>query len=228
MKLAKEKLPRVDAIGGSATGTISPANEATWCDIFPNVPHDVYKAKVINIFPRLAKDLAGDVPLKVINDGEVAALAAAHKIGQGNVMGISMGSSEGAGYVNADGHLLNWINELCYVRLDLNPRAPSDPWSRGQQCMRQGKHWSSSIHFLVLAQEKENTFAPADKPNNAFKLHSTNSPQPSCSLSGFSFFKTVWVLPNTVIVHSASDDRVFKVPETYGPNVFCTNYFYFN
>jgi len=131
LKLAKEALPQVDAIGGSATGTISGSNEATWCDIFPNVPPDVYKAKVIDFFPRLAEELAGKVPLKVINDGEVTALAAVQKIKEGNVMGISMGSSEGAGYANADGNLLGWINELCYVRLDLNPEAPTDPWTKG-------------------------------------------------------------------------------------------------
>jgi len=34
--LGKEKLPKIDAVGGSATGTVSGANEATWCDIFPN------------------------------------------------------------------------------------------------------------------------------------------------------------------------------------------------
>merc|ERR1719203_1926063 len=131
LKLAKEGLPRVDAIGGSATGTISGKNEATWCDIFPNVPPDVYKAKVVDIFKRMAKEIAGDVPLKVINDGEVTALAAFAKIGAGNVMGISMGSSEGAGYANADGKLMGWINELCYCRLDLNPDAPTDPWTNG-------------------------------------------------------------------------------------------------
>merc|ERR1712174_151199 len=59
------------------------------------------------------------------------ALAAVAKIGAGNVMGISMGSSEGAGYANADGNLLGWINELCYVKLDLNPDAPTDPWTKG-------------------------------------------------------------------------------------------------
>jgi len=79
MKLGKEALPQIDAIGGSATGTVSGNNEATWCDIFPNVPPDVYKEKVVNIFNRIAKDLAGDVPLKVINDGEVTALAAVQK-----------------------------------------------------------------------------------------------------------------------------------------------------
>merc|ERR1719401_1352932 len=129
LQLAKDTLPKVDAVGGSATGTISGKNEATWCDIFPNVPPDVYKAKVVDIFVRMAREVAGDVPLKVINDGEVTALAAVQKIGKGNIMGISMGSSEGGGYANADGNLVGWINELCYVRLDLNPEAVDDPWS---------------------------------------------------------------------------------------------------
>jgi len=131
MQLGKDALPQIDAIGGSATGTVSGANEATWCDIFPNVPPDVYKEKVVDIFVRIAKELAGDVPLKVINDGEVTALAAVQKISKGNVMGISMGSSEGGGYANEDGNLLGWINELCYIKLDLNPDAPTDPWTKG-------------------------------------------------------------------------------------------------
>merc|ERR1719181_1131344 len=129
---AKEKgFGDIQAVGGSATGTVSGDNEATWCDIFPNVAPDVYKAKVVDIFKRMAKEIAGDVPLKVINDGEVTALAAVQKINHGNVLGVSMGSSEGGGYANADGNLTGWINELCYIRLDLNPRAPMDPWSKG-------------------------------------------------------------------------------------------------
>jgi len=133
LNLAKETLPCVDAIGGSATGTISAENHATWCDIFPNVEPNLYKEKVVDIFVRMAEHVAGkkDVPLKVINDGEVTALAAVQKLGKGNVMGISMGSSEGGGYANEDGNLLGWINELCYIRLDMNPKAPTDPWSKG-------------------------------------------------------------------------------------------------
>merc|ERR1711924_348061 len=53
------------------------------------------------------------------------------KIKQGNVMGISMGSSEGGGYANADGNLMGWINELCYIKHDMNPKAPTDPWTGG-------------------------------------------------------------------------------------------------
>jgi predicted NBD/HSP70 family sugar kinase len=123
---------KIQAVGGSATGTVSGDNDATWCDIFPNVPPDVYKEKVVDIFKRIAKEVAGDVPLKVINDGEVTALAAVQKLGgKGNVLGISMGSSEGGGYANVDGNLMGWINELCYIRLDLNPEAPTDPWTKG-------------------------------------------------------------------------------------------------
>jgi len=64
------------------------------------------KNNVVDIFKRISKKVAGNVPLKVIDDGEVTALAAVQKITAGNVMGISMGSSEGGGYANADGNLL--------------------------------------------------------------------------------------------------------------------------
>jgi len=59
-------------------------------------------------------------------------VAAVQKLGGvGNIMGISMGSSEGGGYANADGNLMGWINELCYIKLDMNPEAPTDPWTKG-------------------------------------------------------------------------------------------------
>lgn len=152
MKIGKDALPKIDAIGGSATGTVSANNEATWCDIFPNVPPDAYKEKVVDIFIRIAKELAGDVPLKVINDGEVTALAAVQKIKAGKVLGISMGSSEGGGYANADGNLMGWINELCYIRLDLNPMAPSDPWTKGAH---------SGISHMYLGQRGATKLASA-------------------------------------------------------------------
>jgi predicted NBD/HSP70 family sugar kinase len=160
MQLGKDALPQIDAIGGSATGTVSGANEATWCDIFPNVPPDVYKEKVVDIFVRIAKQLAGDVPLKVINDGEVTALAAVQKISKGNVMGISMGSSEGGGYANEDGNLMGWINELCYIRLDLNPDAPTDPWTKGAH---------TGVSHMYLGQRGATKLAPlagVDVPDN--------------------------------------------------------------
>merc|ERR1719158_1232116 len=165
MRLGKDALPQIDAIGGSATGTVSGNNEATWCDIFPNVPPDVYKEKVVDIFVRIAKDLAGDVPLKVINDGEVTALAAVQKIKQGNVMGISMGSSEGGGYANADGNLMGWINELCYIKLDMNPRAPTDPWTnchRGISHMYLGQRGATKNAHKICEVPENQTYPHPD------------------------------------------------------------------
>merc|ERR1712151_779654 len=109
---------------------------------------------------RMAKDVAGGVPLKVINDGEVTALAAFAKIKAGNILGISMGSSEGAGYANGEGHLTGWINELCYVKLDLNPKAPTEPWSKGQH---------TGLPHMYLGQRGASRFAAAagvDVPDN--------------------------------------------------------------
>mmetsp|Transcript_24723 Transcript_24723/g.53772 ORF Transcript_24723/g.53772 Transcript_24723/m.53772 type:complete len:502 (-) Transcript_24723:25-1530(-) len=149
MKQAASRLPKVDAIGGSATGTVSGNSEATWCDIFPNVPPDVYQEKVVNMFHRLAKEF-GDVPLKVINDGEVTALAGMMMVTKGNLCGISMGSSEGGGYCDEEGRLLGWINELCYIQLDMNPEAPGDPWTphRGISHMYLGQRAATRLAEL--------------------------------------------------------------------------------
>merc|ERR1712187_753423 len=131
LKLAKEALPRVDAVGGSTTGTITADSKAIWCDLFPNVSHADFQAKVVDFHHNVVKEVAGDVPMKVINDGEVTALAAVQRLKAGNCLGISMGSTEGAGYANADGDLLGWMNEFGFYKLDLNPEAPTDPWTEG-------------------------------------------------------------------------------------------------
>lgn len=204
LKTAAEKLPKVEAIGGSATGTISDDNDATWCDCFPNVPPEVYKEKVVDIFKRMAKDVAGDVPLKVINDGEVTALAAFAKIKAGNILGISMGSSEGAGYANSDGHLTGWINELCYVKLDLNPLAPTEPWT-------QGKH--TGLSHMYLGQRgatKLAVKAGIDLPDN-FKY-----PHPDMCTMKHENHAQVLKLIQKAMTDPDQEPRVRQIYETCG------------
>jgi len=147
MKQMAAKLPKVDAIGGSATGTVSADSEATWCDCFPNVPPEVYKEKVVPIFKEIAKNEFGGVPVKVINDGEVTAVAGGQMIGEGCLFGISLGSSEGSGYVDKDGALSGWINENAYCPLDLNPDAPGNCWSphRGDAAMYLGQRAATRL-----------------------------------------------------------------------------------
>jgi predicted NBD/HSP70 family sugar kinase len=45
------------------------------------------------------------------------------------VLGIALGSSEAAGYVNQDGAITGWLNELAFAPVDYNPAAASDEWS---------------------------------------------------------------------------------------------------
>jgi len=148
MKDTAAKLPGpVVAIGGSATGAVSANSEATWCDCFPNVPPDVYQKRVVPIFNDIAQREFGGVPIKVINDGEVTAVAGGQMIGAGCLFGISLGSSEGSGYVYADGSLTGWINENAYNPFDLNPDAPGNPWSphRGDAAMYLGQRAATRL-----------------------------------------------------------------------------------
>jgi len=148
MKDIAAKLPGpVIAIGGSATGAVSADSEATWCDCFPNVPPDVYKEKVVPIFQNIARNEFGNVPIKVINDGEVTAVAGGQMVGEGCLFGISLGSSEGSGYVDADGNLTGWINENAYCPCDMNPEGPANVWSphRGDASMYLGQRAATRL-----------------------------------------------------------------------------------
>ena len=69
------------------------------------------------------------VPLEVVNDGEVTALAGSISLGENRILGIAMGSSEAAGYVNAEGNITGWLNELAFAPVDYNPDAAVDEWS---------------------------------------------------------------------------------------------------
>jgi len=64
------------------------------------------------------------------NDGEVTALAASMALGDTAVLGISMGTSQAAGYVNPQGNITDWLNELAFAPVDYRQNAPLDEWSR--------------------------------------------------------------------------------------------------
>jgi predicted NBD/HSP70 family sugar kinase len=127
LKSAAAKLPRVDAVGVSSAG-IYVENRTMAASLFRKVPKEVFDARVKDIYLRAAKEL-GDVPVAVCNDGDVSALAGAMSLGENNILGLAMGTSEAAGFVDADGNITGWLNELAFVPVDLNPDAPADDWS---------------------------------------------------------------------------------------------------
>jgi predicted NBD/HSP70 family sugar kinase len=126
LKKAAEHLPRVDAIGGSAAG-VYVNNRAKFGSLFRGVPQDLFDARIKNLFLEIGK--AWNVPLEVVNDGEVTALAGSMSLGQSAILGIALGTSTAAGYVTPDGNITSWLDELAFVPIDYNPAAPVDEWS---------------------------------------------------------------------------------------------------
>jgi len=127
LKRAAAKLPRVDAIGGSAAG-VYVNNEVRVASLFRGVPPDVFATRVRRLFFEL-KEAWGGVPFEVVNDGEVTALAGSMALGDNAVLGVSMGTSQAGGYVTPQGNITNWLNELAFAPVDYRADAPVDEWS---------------------------------------------------------------------------------------------------
>jgi predicted NBD/HSP70 family sugar kinase len=130
LETAASKMSRVDAIGGSSAGVYID-NRPMVASLFRNIPENRF-AEIRNLFVRIQEEMG--VPLEIINDGDVTALAGAMSLEDTAILGIAMGSSEAAGYVNADGRIMGWLNELAFAPLDYNPDAPIEEWSGDVGC----------------------------------------------------------------------------------------------
>lgn len=126
LRAAAAHLPRVDAIGVSSAGVI--LNDSPMVSsLFVQVPPEKHEL-VRTIYTRAAAAL-GNVPVAVANDGDVTALAGAMSLRDTCVMGLAMGTSQAAGYVDGEGRILGWFNELAFAPVDLSPQAAKDDWS---------------------------------------------------------------------------------------------------
>ena len=125
-RTAASKMPRVDGIGVSSAGVFI-GNSPMVSALFLKVPREK-RELVKTIYDRAAREI-GDVPIVVANDGDVTALAGAMGLECGSVMGMAMGTSEAVGYVDAEGKVLGWLNELAFAPVDLFEDAMADEWS---------------------------------------------------------------------------------------------------
>ena len=185
LKTAAAKMPRVDAIGISSAGVYI-ENKTMVASLFIKVPQEQFDAKVKDIYIRAAKEI-GDIPLTVVNDGDVTALAGAMELFSPSahdtsnhqhstlrshpltlhsplstlnsksppltpqltslnsplstltpqlpsVLGIAMGTSQAGGFVDGNGHITGWLNELAFAPVDANPDAAEDEWSGDIGC----------------------------------------------------------------------------------------------
>ncbi len=132
LKLAAAHLHRVDAIGGSAAGVYI-SNRVRAASLFRGITDPaVFELRVKNLFVDLGKEW--NVPFEVLNDGDVTALAASMSLGRNSVLGIAMGTSVAAGYVDPKGNLTNWLSELAFVPVDYRDDGPADEWSGDLGC----------------------------------------------------------------------------------------------
>jgi predicted NBD/HSP70 family sugar kinase len=138
------------------------------------VPRDRFEAEVAGIYLDLASEM-GSVPIEVRNDGDVTALAGAFTLEAGNVLGIALGSSEAAGYVDAHGRITGWLNELAFAPIDLDPEAPEDEWSGDRGC---GVQYLSQVGAIRLAESAGLDLALGESPAEKLKmlqvLHANN------------------------------------------------------
>jgi predicted NBD/HSP70 family sugar kinase len=101
--------------------------------LFRGVPADVFQKRVKNLFFDIQKAWGG-VPLEVVNDGEVTALAGSMSLNRNGVLGLALGTSQAAGFVTREGNITSWLNELAFAPVDDAPDAPRDEWSGDIGC----------------------------------------------------------------------------------------------
>lgn len=173
LKTAQAKMPRLDAIGGSSAG-IYIDNRPMVASLFRGVPADRF-GDIHNLFLRLQAEFG--VPLEVVNDGDVTALAGSMSLEDNEVLGIALGSSEAAGYVDEAGHITGWLNELAFAPVDYSPTAPLDEWSGDRGCG--ALYFSQQCVFRLAPKvgiELPNDITDADKLKRVQQKLETGDP----------------------------------------------------
>ena len=177
LKSAAEHMPRVDAVGVSSAGVFI-NNRTMNASLFLKVPKEIYDEKVKDIYIRAIRDTFGGVPYCVINDGDVSALAGAMSLNDNSVLGIAMGTSEAVGYVDEEGRITGWLNELAFVPVDAHPGAMRDEWSNDIGC---GVKYFSQDGVIKLAPragiELDESASPAEKLKAVQKLMAEDDPR---------------------------------------------------
>lgn len=172
METAAAHMPRVDGIGVSSAG-VCIGNRLMVSSLFTKVPAALFDRMGKDVYLRAAKRF-GDIPVTVCNDGDVTALSGAMSTGENNVLGIAMGTSEAAGYVDQAGNITGWLNELAFVPVDASPAAMRDEWSGDIGC---GVKYFSQDSIIKLALAGGIPLNPGATPAEKLKAVQTRMEQ---------------------------------------------------
>ncbi len=170
MKTAASHMPRVDAIGVSSAG-VYVDNRIMVASLFLKVSDEDFDKKVKNMYLDVAKEIGENIPIEVANDGDVTALAGAMDLDDNGVLGVAMGTSEAGGYVDTEGNITGWLNELAFVPVDACKNAMVDEWSGDYGC---GVKYFSQDGVIKLAPfaniDLDENLSPAEKLKVVQKL----------------------------------------------------------
>ncbi len=194
LKIAASKLPRVDAIGGSSAG-VYVNNRAMVASLFRGIPDERFDA-VRNMFLRIRDELG--VPLEIVNDGEVTALAGSMSLEDNSILGVAMGSSEAAGYVTPNGNITGWLNELAFAPVDYQPAAARDEWSGDIGCG--GRYFSQQAVFRLAPHA--GITVPEDV-TNAEKLKSVQAELEAGHAGAVKIWQSIGVYLGYAVAHYA-------------------------
>jgi len=159
IRQALAHLPRLDGIGVSSAG-IFVDDETRVASLFRKVPPDSFEARIRRIYLEIAEELG--VPVRVANDGDVAALAGSMELDDAPVLGLALGTSLAAGYVNRSGAITGQLNELAFAPLDYSARAVrDDEWSGD---LGVGVNYLSQDAAIRLASLADVDLSPAATP----------------------------------------------------------------
>jgi predicted NBD/HSP70 family sugar kinase len=172
-------MPRVDAVGISSAG-VYVDNRIMAASLFLKVSKQDFERRVKTMYLDVVREIGGPkpIPMEVANDGDVTALAGAMELNDGNVLGIAMGTSEAGGYVDGQGNITGWLNELAFVPVDAAQGAMVDEWSGDYGC---GVKYFSQDAVIKLAPAAgiplEESLSPAEKLKIVQDLMSGDDPR---------------------------------------------------
>jgi predicted NBD/HSP70 family sugar kinase len=124
-------------------------NEIRVASLLRAIPKKLFP-QAAGMFKRIQREW--NVPVVVMNDGDVTALAGALSLRQKGMLGIAMGSSQAVGFMDMQGRISGWLNELAFAPVDYNPAAPADEWSGDR-----------GVGALYFSQQAVNKLLPAAK-----------------------------------------------------------------
>jgi predicted NBD/HSP70 family sugar kinase len=194
LQLAAKHLPRVDAIGGSSAG-IYIDNKVMVASLFRAVPPELFAQKVKPLFLNLREEWG--VPLELANDGDVTALAGGMSLQKNAVLGVAMGSSQAAGFLDSQGRLTGWLNELAFAPIDYNPGAAADEWSGDIGCGAQYFSQQAVVRLAPAAGIELPKGHPAEQLKFVQELNQQGDARPA------RIFETIGVYLGYALAHYA-------------------------